>query len=323
MVVLNHLLELQEDQQHDIEHYIKTLQQRLYPIGIKHIYYDLTYMHKTISSKPMKNTTLLIQKEIFYKNISGNISIEVKNNTGEYKMINKLILYVITLQIVNAIHSDITTIHESFARIAKLQTYMVHDFKNILQFFQLMQHNVTNLHTQKEKEQFIDFLQNSTQPINFKVNKMLALLQIESQITTKNEPKPINIYQFILSIAQQFHLKITAEEKDIVINSDEMFLITVFENIFSNISYKTLNNEDLIVHLSIEKDNNNLYITIYDTGDEFENPDNIFQPFYTTKKDGLGIGMYQVYTIITLLGGSIKAYNKDTNATLLITLPFV
>ena len=319
--ILAKLLKLQDTRSDDVEQYIQTIASQLKEAGVEHIFYDISYLGKHIRSLPHdKKNKPTLKKEIFYKNIDGYILMEVKNSKGEYRLIHKLILFVITLQIVNAIHTDIEKINESFARIAKLQTYMMHDLKNILQFFQAMQYNVENIQTQQQKEKFIDFLQNSTQPINKKVNRILSLLQIRSNLQLKAEKKEIHLSKLLQEYTQQYLLQchITGNA---VLYTDEEALRTVFENIINNIHYKAAQNPALECNINITQTTTSTIIKIQDTGEEFASPQNVLQPFYTTKEDGLGIGMYQAQTLIDLLGGTIECSNEDSRPTVVIQLP--
>ncbi len=321
--ILAKLLQLQDTRSDDIEQYIQTIANQLKETGVEHIFYDISYLGKHIRSLPhdKKNKTTL-KKEIFYKNIDGYILMEVKSSKGEYRLIHKLILFVITLQIVNAIHTDIEKINESFARMAKLQTYMMHDLKNILQFFQAMQYNVENIQTQQQKEKFIDFLQNSTQPINKKVNQILSLLQIRSNLQLTAEKKEIRLSKLLQEYTNQYLLQCRIAG-DAVLYSDEEALRTVFENIISNIHYKAAQNPAIVCSINITQNPTTTTIKIQDTGEKFANPQNVLQPFYTTKEDGLGIGMYQVQALVELLGGTIECSNEDDKPTVVIQLPMM
>ena len=58
------------------------------------------------------------------------------------------------------------------------------------------------------------------------------------------------------------------------------------------------------------------------TGLSADNIDRIFQPFYTTKRDGLGMGLSISRAIIEAHGGRLWAENNpDRGATLSFTLP--
>ena len=321
--VLSDLLKLQETRDNDVEAYIRSIAKKLRPVGIEHISYKIHYLNKTISAEEIQsNNTIKLTKDIFYKNINGSLRIQVKSDTGEYKIINKLILYVITLQIVNAIYTDIEKINESFARIAKLQTYMMHDLKNILQFFQAMQYNVENIHTQEQQTQFIQYLQTSTKPINAKVNKILSLLQVESSIEKTLQPSTIELRPFLEEYINQYSLHCTIFG-DAVIHSQEEYLRTIFENIFSNIHYKTAMDPLILCTIHIQTLNDKIHIEIQDSGEKFTDPKNISQPFYTTKKEGLGIGMYQAKTLAELLDGTLKCENKEDKPHITLTLPKV
>src|SRR5262249_44786490 len=58
------------------------------------------------------------------------------------------------------------------------------------------------------------------------------------------------------------------------------------------------------------------------TGMSSENLDKIFQPFYTTKRDGLGMGLSISRSIIEAHGGRLLAENNaDRGATFYFTVP--
>jgi signal transduction histidine kinase len=63
-------------------------------------------------------------------------------------------------------------------------------------------------------------------------------------------------------------------------------------------------------------------VTDFGTGIEENNMDRLFQPFYTTKPDGLGMGLSISQGIINAHGGNIEASNNpEGGATFAFTLP--
>jgi len=79
------------------------------------------------------------------------------------------------------------------------------------------------------------------------------------------------------------------------------------------------------LHISIDKhDTRSIIICVRDTGVGFDekNKDSLFKHFYTTKKEGLGMGLSINKTIIKSHGGDIWAENnKEGGASFFITLP--
>ena len=318
--VLYNLLELQATRATNIESYIDSIQETLEPIGIEKIVYDIRYLRNRITSKMIVvSSETAISKDIYYKNISGTLSIVTQNNRGENRLINKLILYVITLQIVNSIHTEIEKINESFERIAKLQTYMMHDLKNILQFFQAMQYNVEHLQTQEERIEFIEFLQNSTEPINTKVNKILEILKVQTTVIVDDNKEILNVKEHIEYFLQLYNLDSTIVG-DIQVLISREHLTIILENIFTNI-YQKSKEDTLKCFISLKEDAQNSVIEIKDSGKAFQEPNKVLEPFYTTKGEGLGIGMFQVANVVESNGGSITSLNKEGMATTIITLP--
>jgi PAS domain S-box-containing protein len=68
------------------------------------------------------------------------------------------------------------------------------------------------------------------------------------------------------------------------------------------------------------------FVSISDNGPgvDTNNLDALFQPFYTTKKDGVGIGLFICRSIIQMYGGELTARNNsDKGATFMLSLPLV
>jgi two-component system sensor kinase FixL len=79
------------------------------------------------------------------------------------------------------------------------------------------------------------------------------------------------------------------------------------------------------LHISIAKhDAKSIIICVRDSGTGFDekNKDSLFKPFFTTKREGLGMGLSVNKTIVNSHGGDIWVENnKEGGASFLITLP--
>ncbi|WP_179380447.1 sensor histidine kinase [Jannaschia marina] len=76
-------------------------------------------------------------------------------------------------------------------------------------------------------------------------------------------------------------------------------------------------------HLTITLTDGPPTLTVADTGPGLENPEAIFDPFYTTKEvgAGLGLGLSLSYGIVQGFGGEIRGRNTEEGAAFTVTLP--
>ena len=76
--------------------------------------------------------------------------------------------------------------------------------------------------------------------------------------------------------------------------------------------------------ISSDTGDRELRITVQDTGPGFapQIAARLFQPFVTTKADGMGIGLKICQSIIEAHGGTIEARQDGPGATFVIRLPF-
>ena len=108
---------------------------------------------------------------------------------------------------------------------------------------------------------------------------------------------------------------------------DKGGLQQVLLNLFLNSIQAMPNGGELKVVIRLSKAKNEGVIDVKDTGVGIapEQLDKIFDPFYTTKKDGegTGLGLSVSYSIIEKHGGRIEVQSKpDAGTTFSIFLPF-
>ena len=64
------------------------------------------------------------------------------------------------------------------------------------------------------------------------------------------------------------------------------------------------------------------FVTDFGTGIDEHHIERLFEPFYTTKPEGLGMGLSISQTIIKAHGGTVEAWNnREGGATFAFTLP--
>jgi signal transduction histidine kinase len=77
-----------------------------------------------------------------------------------------------------------------------------------------------------------------------------------------------------------------------------------------------------MLQLSVRRDSERIYTEISDTGPGVEDPERIFEPFYTTKGQGMGMGLAICRSIVEAHGGRLWVEKNDpTGAKFIFDLP--
>ncbi len=91
----------------------------------------------------------------------------------------------------------------------------------------------------------------------------------------------------------------------------------VFLNLLLNAVEAIRENGIITIRTHVDHDNNNIVATVEDTGCGIcqEDLPRIFEPFYSTKVKGTGLGLAVTYGIIKNHGGELKVFSKQEQGT--------
>jgi two-component system NtrC family sensor kinase len=119
---------------------------------------------------------------------------------------------------------------------------------------------------------------------------------------------------------------VTLPESPLYVKGDSSQLVQVLMNILMNAEEAVKDRDSAEINISLAGDDKWVRISVADNGCGIpeENLDQVFHPFFTTKKvgDGTGLGLSTCYSIVTSHNGLIHAENNDSGgATFSIELP--
>ena len=229
----------------------------------------------------------------------------------------------------------LTERHEAWENVARK---LAHEIKNPLTPIQLIidrfNSKFSNLFNERDKSDFNENLKI--------VNKQIK--QIENLINEFSDfarmPKPILKKHDIVKLIKENILlmneidtsviiKINSYKEPLNINCDSEQFNRIFINLFKNsiesLNEKFLKNPDFSKKIDIDILNKDDYIQIIikDNGIGFssKNFNELLKPYYTTKKNGTGLGLPIVNKIINDHNGTLKLVENKLGAEIKINLP--
>ena len=213
---------------------------------------------------------------------------------------------------------------------------LAHEIKNPLTPIQLSIDRLRGKYSEKLKDEKKDFV-NYLETINRQIKDIEGLVNEFSDFARMPLPilKKTNVLE-IVNRAIEFYkmsnkdlkieLKNSSKEKHFI-NGDNEQLYRVFLNLIKNsieaIQEKKQKVTNLQGKINIEIIKNNEYIVIkmLDNGTGFSDIKNITKPYFTTKRDGTGLGLPIVTKIINEHKGDINFIKNTKGAEIDISLP--
>ncbi len=227
---------------------------------------------------------------------------------------------------------------ERYAAWETVARKLAHEIKNPLTPIQLSIDSLREKYADKLKDENKNFV-NYLQTINRQIKDIEKLVNEFSEFARMPSPllKKINILnvvdravQFYKMAHKNLDLRLKVDSKsNFSINGDAEQLYRVFLNLIKNsieaINEKKQKDKNLQGKIIVEIIRNNEYIVIkmLDNGTGFNDIKNITKPYYTTKKDGTGLGLPIVSKIINEHNGDINFIKKTNGATIEIYLPAI
>jgi PAS domain S-box-containing protein len=233
-----------------------------------------------------------------------------------------------------AIRNDITErkrteeiIHrqDKLAAVGQLAAGVAHEIRNPLTSMRGYTEFLSLDETDPGRKEFLDIILDEIERVNNIVEEFMVLAKPKAiELEEKNiVPVIKNVVSLLEFEARKkdVRLHLECQEEIIQVECDENRLKQVFLNFIKNGIEAMPNGGDLIVRTSIN--NHNVQISIQDTGVGIseEKLKKLGEPFYTTKKNGNGLGLMVSFKIIESHHGRVyveSELNKGTTFNILL-----
>lgn len=206
---------------------------------------------------------------------------------------------------------------ERFSAIGELSARIAHDLKNPLNNLSMA---IETFHL-RHKDQFDEkdlekfkIMKKSISRMNRQINGVLNFVRKSPISLSKHSLR--QLLESALSVIEKpSNVKIQIPQNDCVINCDAK-LESVFMNLFNN-SLDSIGDEGEIKVEMIEKDDE-VILNFIDSGKEIDKDvlPHIFDPLFTTKEHGTGLGLATCKNIVEQHGGTIIVKNNPTTFTI-------
>ncbi len=190
----------------------------------------------------------------------------------------------------------------------QLSIFVMHDLKNAASLLSLILQNApAHINDPDFQEDLLSTISSASKRLEKVMAKLRALKPPEEQ-----ELKPIDVNDVINKQVENFQRLCTGIEiewrpgTEVFCMANEELLRKVLENLLMNA--KDALNEQGKIKIFVEELGKEVKISISDNGpgiplDFLESK--LFKPFQTTKKDGLGVGLWQVKNFVKAMKGKI------------------
>ena len=219
--------------------------------------------------------------------------------------------------------------HEAWSSVARK---LAHEIKNPLTPIQLIIDNLRSKYLNNIDSENKEKYEGNLNIINSQIKQIENLVNEFSDFARM--PKPLikeknlnNIINNNIKLLNKLNNKIeikftTSKNKDIFLLCDleqmNRVIFNIIKNSIDSISEKYFKNTDFkgIINIEIFKRNEYIDILIIDNGTGFKNKkkEELIKPYFTTKKNGSGLGLSIVNKIITDHNGEIKFSNYNDGA---------
>ncbi len=258
-------------------------------------------------------------------NFVGILAVGAERTGEPYTYEDYDLLHTVGIQAASMILNARLTENLSQARALetfhKFSAFIIHDLKNAVQNLSFVVQNAPEYLDDPEfREDAISTISETANRMNTMITKLSS---VPEKLTVS--PTPVRVADFIHETLKQSkvtkldHLSIQVQDVDpeLSLPLDYHHFQSVLINLLSNAAESIEHGKGTIVIHARQLDDRFAEISIEDNGSGIseEHLASLFTPFKSTKKKGLGIGLYQCKTIVEAHGGQIHVESRPDHGT--------
>ena len=202
---------------------------------------------------------------------------------------------------------------ERLSAMGELSARVAHDLRNPLGIIknavELIEMTLENITDEKLKKR-INMIKNAAEKMEHQINDVLDFVRTRPLQLEKKSLRKILESSIKSTVPES--VKIIEPKNDVSITCDSKQLETVFSNILMNSIQATENSGEIKVRIA--ENENDVSVEIEDSGPGIpeDKKEQIFDPLFTTKSGGTGLGLVSCKNIVEQHKGTITVRNNPT-----------
>ncbi|MCX2681266.1 ATP-binding protein [Galbibacter sp. EGI 63066] len=232
--------------------------------------------------------------------------------------------------LVNAYNGMIDELDKSAALLAKsereqawreMAKQVAHEIKNPLTPMRLSVQSFQRKFDPKSEDinkKVNEFSKTLIQQIDTMSNIASAFGSFASMPAQQNETlNVVEVVRLSVEIFNEDYIQFISDEEEIIVKMDRTQLIRVVTNLVKNATQAIPDDRDpkIVVNVYAEKDNVKISIADNGIGIALENHDKVFEPKFTTKTSGMGLGLGMVKNIVETYNGQVTMSSVEGKGT--------
>jgi PAS domain S-box-containing protein len=208
---------------------------------------------------------------------------------------------------------------EKLAANERLIRMLAHEIRNPLNNIILSIDQLIPLERDEFQKSFMDIIQRNSLRINNIITELLNLAKPADLILFEHSLQDIMDESIVRTAdrikLQNIHVKKHYPSHPVILKADKEKMTIVFTNIIIN-AIEAMGTNGLL-NISIAESEEGYEVCIRDSGKGFskEFQSRLFEPFFTMKKNGMGLGLTVAYSILQSHNAKIRAQSKENEGT--------
>ena len=303
------LIKLNERLGYDLPDFLKSCWPSLQSGGFTGIWWRLDWFGVVVSGESGRTRGHLEEKHLQVREISLQTRLYFEHRGWEQQHFRAALSDTFFLLVRMNMWTKVGAVQGAFDQTAKMAVFLQHDLKNLVQLMSLSVDQLEQT-TQANEQRLLATLRETMPAVRDRAQHMLDAIASGTALKDSNSGKTteFNLETLLRDTASVYHLNIHIDGTA-TLRAEPLRLQGIIDNLLSNYRQHALDPEgaEVDLYIQIHADAKLVTLLLQDrNGQPYPRPERLFEPFWSEKGAGLGIGLYQARHHATELGGNLN-----------------